>query len=171
MTDANTRLIAQLEALRGKGIADIFPCGFHDPAENHCAHFVGHVLNLSVGLTCTALQGKSGRGAAVRVHEIFAKCDRVGRWKNRPKAEEPLIVFVSRPGNFGVKRKVLRNVPDKHIGILAGGRIYHFSNSKGVVVRRGPRQFLEEFDAIYAGDQALYFGTLPKRRWWQRLLG
>ena len=64
----------------GVNIVDVCAFGFTHKA-NHCAHFVSHVLQLEFGYTC----GRGGRGGrCVRVHEIFAKCPRVGKLENRP---------------------------------------------------------------------------------------
>jgi hypothetical protein len=47
------------------------------------------------------------------------------------------------------------------VGIYDGTHIYHYSNGGDVVVRQTPEAFLARFQAIYAGDQALYYGTMP----------
>ena len=39
--------------------------------------------------------------------------------------------------------------------------IYHYSNTPDKVVKWTPQKFLDTFQAIYTGDQGLFFGTIP----------
>ena len=58
----------------GKPIDDICGNGFDDHGDNHCAHFVSHVLRLTFGMTCKKLTLGTQAAANVRVQEIFPKC-------------------------------------------------------------------------------------------------
>jgi hypothetical protein len=144
----------------GKTIADFCGNGFHDSGANHCAHFVGHVLQLDTGYDCKVHQrGKKG-GACLRVHELFADCPQVGEFKDAKQL--PCIVFVTAKSNVNLAKHSMGNIPQKHVGIYDGKYIYHYSNGRDVVVRQIPSDFLARFEAIYAGTQGLYFGTMPE---------
>jgi hypothetical protein len=67
-----------LDTFVNKGIKDICPYQYEKDGDNHCAHFVGHVLGLKTGETCAKqtvnlnLRTKyNAFGASIRVNEIF----------------------------------------------------------------------------------------------------
>lgn len=155
----DARLAPTLAHLTGCGISAICPNGFVSPEASHCAHFVGHVLGLSFGCTCGALTGSGGPAANVRVHEIFARCSQAGPWKDRP-AGENCLVFVSRPSIFDVTARTMVNIPKKHIGIVCGATVYHYTSSRDCVEDRTIAGFLAHFDEVYGEGQALYFGLI-----------
>ncbi|MBK8068083.1 MAG: hypothetical protein IPK27_10765 [Rhodanobacteraceae bacterium] len=72
----------KLESTLGHAISQFCANGFADPAQNHCAHFVGHVLAVDTGYDCRTHTGKAGQGACLRVHELFAHCPRVGYFED-----------------------------------------------------------------------------------------
>jgi hypothetical protein len=56
----------------GMSISDICPNSFHNPSDNHCAHFVSHVRGITLGFRCRQMTGRGPEpGASIRVHEIF----------------------------------------------------------------------------------------------------
>lgn len=123
-------------------IRDICPNGFDDSSDNHCAHFVAHVLQLEFGMTCSRLTGKGVVGGAnVRVHEIFEQCLNQKEVLECPTRGEGLI-FVSARGNFRGTPVHLRNVPKKHIGLVVDGIVWHYSNTRDLVVRQPVSEFL-----------------------------
>jgi hypothetical protein len=146
----------------GKNISKICPNGYVNNADNHCAHFVAHALNLSFGVTCRQLvspKNQKATGATVRVHEIFAQCPNV-RELNETPARIEALVFISAPTNFVTKGSVttLTNVPRKHIGILLDGVVWHYSNTKDKVVKVPVGDMLNH----YPGQtNALWVGDLP----------
>ncbi|MDH5833398.1 hypothetical protein [Luteimonas kalidii] len=148
-----------LSATVGKSI-DAF-CGnkFTAADQNHCAHFVSHALEIEAGYTCRTHTGRSTRGAALRVHELFATCPRVGEWTS--SEGDSHLVFVTDRANVDLDKHSMRNVPKKHVGIFWGGQIYHYSNTRDLVVQETPQRFLARFQASYGGNQALFFGGLP----------
>src|SRR5438045_7843337 len=85
----------QLDAYLGKAIGAI--CGNHydSPADNHCAHFVGHAMGYGFRYTCRQQSGGSSPGASIRVHELFAQCPRVGHWADLPATTVHGLVFVT----------------------------------------------------------------------------
>ena len=152
--------IPELEALLGKNINAFCGNRFHDPNGNHSAHFVSHVLGFNFGFNCRDYLDGKEEGANLRVHEIFANCPRVGWWEEADERAE-LLVFVVRRDAVDLARKKMQNIPQKHIGIYSDGLIYHYNNSRDRVVKQTPADFLKRFQTLYAGDQALFFGTLP----------
>lgn len=150
-----------LESLLGKSISDLCGNRFHDPDANHSAHFVSHALGFTFSFNCREYLGGRKEGANIRVHEVFGHCPRVGWWED---AEENVdqLVFVIRRDAVDLARKRMQNIARKHIGIYSDGWIYHYNNSRDRVVRQTPDEFLKRFQALYGGDQALFFGTFPE---------
>lgn len=153
-------LQTDLDNALGKSINNICPNKFHDHDSNHCAHFVSHILDLDFSYHCKEFKGGNHPGANIRVHEVFARCPLVGRFEDRPTDRE-VLVFVTRHDVVDLANKKMQNIPQKHIGILSDGHVYHYSNSQDKVVRWTPAKFHTEFENIYAGKQALFFGTVP----------
>lgn len=154
-------LKTKLDNALGKRIDDLCPNNFHSLSDNHCAHFVSHMVDLTFSFNCKDFKGGSNPGGNIRVQEIFPECPLVGEWDDRPTGDDPLLVFVTKTSNVDVANKTITNVPQKHIGIFMDGKVYHYSNSNNAVVDWDPDFFLQEFDRIYSGTQGLYFGTLP----------
>ncbi|AXQ29522.1 hypothetical protein D0B54_12825 [Solimonas sp. K1W22B-7] len=149
----------KLEDTLGKTISDFCRNGYVNTADNHCAHFVSHVLEVDSGYDCRLHTGKPHAAASLRVHELFAGCPKVGLFKDAPAA--PFLVFVTAKGNVDLANHSMRNVPQKHVGICDGTHVYNYSNTDDRVVRQTPPDFLKRFDAVYDGDQALFYGTMP----------
>ncbi|MDB5862963.1 MAG: hypothetical protein JWO70_769 [Betaproteobacteria bacterium] len=149
-----------LEALLGKTISAFCGNRFHDPNANHSAHFVSHVLGFNFSFNCREYLDGKQEGGNIRVHEIFAHCPRVGWWEDADERSD-LLVFVVRRDAVDLARKKMQNIPQKHMGIYSGGLVYHYNNSRDRVVKQTPADFLKRFQTLYAGDQALFFGTYP----------
>jgi len=130
---------------------------FVDDAQNHCAHFVNHLLGVDAPLTCGKLLGRPGAAANIRVHETFALCPAVGDFAERPAL--PCLVFVVQSSAVDLAAHRMTNVPKKHIGILCDGEIWHYSNSQRKVVRQTPEQFGQHFPGP---GFALFYGTFPE---------
>ena len=142
-----------------KTISDFCGNGFTNAAENHCSHFVCHVLEVDAGYDCKTHTGKKQPGSCLRVQELFDACPQVGLFADAPGI--PCIAFVTAKNNVDLPGHKMRNVPQKHVGIYDGTHIYHYSNTQDKVVRQTPKDFLDRFQAVYSGDQALFFGTMP----------
>ena len=149
-----------LEALLGKNISDLCGNRFHDPNSNHCAHFVSHALGFNFSFNCAEYLGGKKEGANIRVHEVFAQCPRVGWWEDADQNADQLV-FVIRRDAVDLSRKKMQNIPQKHVGIYSDGMVYHYNNARDRVVKQSPDEFLDRFQRLYAGDQALFFGTFP----------
>ena len=44
--------LSDLQGNVGKSIGQICNNGFNSPSQNHCAHFVSHVLGIQLGTLC-----------------------------------------------------------------------------------------------------------------------
>lgn len=149
-----------LEGALGKSIDTICPNNFHEHSSNHCAHFVSHIADLNFSFNCVEFKGGNKQPGNVRVHEIFEKCPRVGRFEDADLSEVQLV-FVTRKNNVDLARKKIGNIPQKHVGIFCDGMIYHYSNTLEKVVKWTSNKFIETFQSVYSGDQGLFFGTIP----------
>ncbi len=156
------RITPDLASVLGKDIADLCPQGFDDSEANHCAHFVSHMGGYQFGFLCNSIAGSSRRGMTVRVQELFPHCPEVGKFEDLPDTEDDVLVFITAPSNVNLARKTIENVPRKHIGILHGGQVFHYSNGEDKVVRQTPDAVRTRFRRTYADQTVdLFFGTLP----------
>jgi GH24 family phage-related lysozyme (muramidase) len=159
------RIIQNLSSFLGKSIGDICQQRFHDAEANHCAHFVSHVGDYQFGFLCNAISGSSRKGVTVHVQELFPHCPEVGEWEDRPDTDDDLLVFITARRNVNLARKIIQNVPKKHIGILRNGQVFHYSNGEDKVVRQSPAAVRERFRRTYRDSTVdLFFGTLPITR-------
>ena len=149
-----------LDDYLGKHIKEICKNGFDKDSDNHCSHFVGHVLGIQIGLTCFGMTGKGDKHdrSSIRVQEVFARCPQVGKWDDKPATVSQCLAFVTAKSHVNLEKKIMENVPKKHIGIFIGGQIYHYSNRNHKVVQQSPLQFKKH----YAGNNIeVFFGTFP----------
>lgn len=153
-------LKTQLEAALGRNISAICPNGFHDAAQNHCAHFVSHMLDVDAPFNCRQYVGGSQPGANIRVHELFALCPKVGK-KADMDLSRTQIVFVTLAANVDVATKTMVNIPQKHVGIYCDGMVYNYSNTEDRVVKLSLADFETRFQNAYSGHQGIFFGHLP----------
>jgi hypothetical protein len=149
-----------LEGLLGKNINRICTNRFHDANQNHCAHFVSHVLGIESSFNCREFKGGSKPGANIRVHEVFPLCPKVGKKADMDMDREQ-IVFVTLARNVDVGNKTMINIPQKHVGIYSGGHVYHYSNGGDKVVKQTLADFEDTFQRIYSGVQGIFFGHFP----------
>jgi hypothetical protein len=148
----------QLAGYLGKPIGDICQNGYTNVHDNHCAHFVSHVLGCRFGVTCQIMGTGKTLGATLRVQELFPKCRSVGAWSLRPASLRTCLVFITHASNVNLASRTMANVPKKHVGIFADGCVWHYSNAQQKVVKESPAQFAQHYPAP---DNAMFFGTLP----------
>ena len=149
---------ALLTKYEGQNISKICANGLTNNADNHCAHFVNHVLQLSFGYNCTKQTGKKNQAGNVRVHETFAQCPKVGNWPDRDGTINKCYVFITYKSSVNLAQKKMTNRPKKHIGIYCNGSIWHYSNTRDKVVKQTPAEFAKH----YKGSEfALFYGTFP----------
>lgn len=155
----STFLSASPEFYLGNHVSNFCPNDYHDDKDNHCAHFVSHVLGFNFGYTCIMQTGKGARGASMRVHELFAQCPEVGIWEDKPPLLDSCLAFVTDMKNVDLKNQTMKNVPKKHVGIFYKERIYHYSNSRDKVSGQGADQFKRHYSGV---GIRLYYGTFPQ---------
>lgn len=149
-----------LKAAVGKNIKQICENGYDDPALNHCAHFASHMCGMTFSYHCRNQAGGSKPPGNLRVHEVFAQCPKVGKWRDADLSRSQLI-FVTRDSHVDLATKTMKNHPQKHIGVFHDGKVYHYGNTQDQVVTDTPGSFLRKFQAIYAGNQEIYYGWMP----------
>ena len=151
-----------LEAFEGKKISDICQIGYISSDLSHCEHFVGHALKFDFGVTCRMMKTDGPReapAATIRVHELFSRCPKVGLWDDEPYSISPCLIFITKRTNVDLKNRRMENVPRKHVGIAIGTSVWHYSNSRDMVVKVTDSIFRKH----YPGDgYALFFGELPR---------
>jgi hypothetical protein len=151
----------QLQAYVGKTIAEICPNAFTAPTQNHCAHFVSHALGLQLGMLCGDMAYKTRHsGTSIRCDELYNKLSDTGPWDDKLMARDGMLIFVLAAKN--VVKGVMMNVPQKHVGIYAGGKVYNFSNNQHMVVADpSVETFHKKFKLIYAGNDISLFYGIP----------
>ena len=75
--------VTTLDSYLGKHIRDVCGNDYVNDGDNHCAHFVSHVLGLRFGATCHMMGKGKVPGANLRVQEVFGRCVKVGTWESR----------------------------------------------------------------------------------------
>lgn len=148
----------QLDAFLGQEITRICQIGYTNRADNHCAHFVSHVLGYQFGFTCRGMVLGQGTPATIRVHELFPRCPTVGAWRDKPATVTQGLVFITRASNVNLQTKTMTNVPRKHVGIFIGDQIWHYSNTRDQVVKQTAAQFGNHYAAP---DNAMFYGEAP----------
>jgi hypothetical protein len=147
-----------LDAYLQKNISEVCPNGYTAAADNHCAHFVSHVLGFRFGLTCGDMGHGTGPSANIRVQELFPKCPTVGTWAQKPLVLMQCLVFITNANNVDLQNKTMVNVPRKHVGIYYNGTIWHYSNSHQQAVSQTPQAFSNHYPPP---SNAMFYGTIP----------
>ncbi len=133
---------------------------------NHCAHFVSHVMGYDfAGSTCKNLtyadKQRSEKGAVIRVNNIFNRSKEIGLLSNKPAALVECLIFVTLASNVTdySGRYSMRDHPRKHIGILANGKVWNYSNGQDKVVAEPLSAFETRFRSAYhtSGDAVEFF--------------
>ncbi len=143
-----------------KGISDICPHKY--VGLNNCAHFVGHALDIRLGILCNLThKAESGR-ASIRVNDIYNNLMTTGLWKDRPQLAQgqQLLIFVTSAKHVDAD-DIMNDNPHKHMGIVVGSSVYNYSNSHHKVVADTVQHFFDKCDAVYPEDDVtLYYGIV-----------
>jgi hypothetical protein len=149
--------VQTLDSYLGKHIRDVCGNKYVNDSDNHCAHFVSHLLGFKFGATCHMLGNGKGPAANVRVQEVFGRCSKAGTWESRAPTLPMCLVFITNAGNVKVAQRVMSNVPRKHMGIFTSGSIWHYSNTLRQVVKQSPDEFSRHYPAP---DNAMFYGII-----------
>lgn len=162
-----------LTKVLGKHIKDICGIGYHTASDNHCAHFVSHMMEYHSGaVTCANLtwdlkqasKKKNLKGVTLRVDDLFKECPEVGEWDNKKATTKTCLAFITKKSAVNVKTKTMNTIPQKHIGIFCNNKIWHYSNSKNKVVSQTVEEFKKHYGSSANARKSyqLYYGNLPK---------
>ena len=108
----------ELQAYVGQHISKICPRGYSANSDNHCAHFVSHVLGRSVGTN-------------LRVNDEICR----------------LFMTKASNVNLGTKTMINVPRKHVGIYFAAAWKIWHYSNSKHQVVGQRPDEFLFHYSS------------------------
>ena len=121
-----------LEGWVGKEISAICGNAFANRAHNHCAHFVGHVLELKHGLKCSQMTHKPpSPGASIRCNELYNALPLRGPWDKAPTTKDGLLIFATSKSNVVANK--MANHPRKHVGIVWNGAVFNYGNGEDKV--------------------------------------
>ena len=150
-----------LATYRHSHISDICLNQFDGNNRNHCAHFVGHVLQLSHGKTCHRMVHRSHRvmgGGSILVSDLFDITPNVRELLSSPTTGQGLI-YVSAPGSFeqiGSDSYRIKTVRKRHVGMFLDGAVWHYKNSQNRVISQPIADFLNHYrrqtNALWVGD-------------------
>lgn len=165
--------ITALKKTRGKPIKDICDIGYDVSNDNHCAHFVSHIMEYEFGpATCSnltwalkqAARTLKVKGKNVRVNSIFMKCPEVGEWGDKGDSLTSCLAFITKKSNVKTNPKHMGSIRQKHMGIFVNNQIWHYSNSKNKVVNQTVEEFKKHFGSsqLTLAEYQLYYGTFPK---------
>jgi hypothetical protein len=149
-----------LQKFLRKGIAAICPHKY--VGHNNCAHFVGHVLGLQLGILCNLASKKENGRASIRVNDIYNNLLITGLWVDRPEVgkDQNLLIFVTSARNVN-GQDMMNDSPYKHVGIFAGDKVYNYSNQHHKAVADSVDHFFKKCDHVYPEDDiTLYYGIV-----------
>ncbi len=167
--------LAGLDRYVGKSVADF--CQFHYGAvgddQSHCAHVVSHVMGFRFGATCESLLAwpqvkknnkipelKGAMGFTVRVNDVYNNLPSTGDWTD--DVAGPCLLFATLPTNFtDATRATMLTQSKKHVGILSGGKVYNYGNTKDAVVADTPTEFRTKFKKNYGSNVVFRYGDFP----------
>ena len=116
-------------------------------SQNHCAHFVSHVLGFRIGQLCNSMNFETRKdvdsGRTIRVNDLFNNCSERGYWNDKPKDLDCCLIFSALKTQLKNENDllVLSTHPKKHVGIYLRGNVYNYGNAKDKVRVDGPSHF------------------------------
>jgi hypothetical protein len=167
--DLPTITTADLIAQEGKTVPQFCNCGYVDMHQNHCAHFVSHVLDIEVGLLCGSMAWATrGRGVSLRVNQVFNSLTTRGRWDDASQLPAAVancnafLLFATIPDNVSEARGVLTMGSHhlKHVGIYRGGTVWNFSNNHAhpQVISETAAGFRQRLTHVYGAGTRFFYG-------------
>jgi len=156
-----------LDKYLGQSVIDF--CGKYGSvgdSENHCAHFVSHVLQLRIpgARLCSNVAGTSDsyddrrKGYCVRVNQVFNSCNKRARWDDRSLPVGVCFVVATLEANIVSEDPLtIGDMSKKHIGFYSGGQVYNYGNANDKVRTTS----LADFKRHYGAKTILLKADLP----------
>ncbi|MCW7538400.1 hypothetical protein OOT46_11170 [Aquabacterium sp. A7-Y] len=160
------QLTQPLNEVLGKHISHLCPFSLGQMnGENHCAHFVSHMLGYEFAETCKNLKftdkKRSERGATIRVNSLFNAASHTGQWDDKPLHLSSCLLYVTLSSNItqAGHRIMMGTQRQKHIGIFIDGRVWHYSNLSDKITVDPLPDFVRKFTHAYrtAGSTVQFF--------------
>jgi hypothetical protein len=156
-----------LDTYLGQSLVDF--CGKYGSVgdnQNHCAHFVSHVLQLRIpgAALCSNVGGSSytyaerRNGFCIRVNQIFNSCSNRARWDDKSVPSGVCFVVATLEANIESEDPLtIGEMKKKHIGFYTAGHVYNYGNTNDKV-RKTP---LADFKRHYGAKTILLKADLP----------
>jgi len=137
------------------------------PGQNHCAHFVSHVMrwhHIPGAARCGFMSHSDSRpGVHIRVNEIFNVAPNRAAWPAGAALPDPCLVYATIPSNvrpgppptFGTHER-------KHIGLYYLGKIWHYSTFNRQVFADSRTQLRSRMTDIYGSATVYYRSDLVR---------
>lgn len=159
-----------LDSFLGKTVEDFCETfGAVGDINNHCAHWVSHVLGFRIGKLCNQMAWQHRKdfeiGRSLVVNDIFNECPERGHWKDKPKNLQSCLIFaVAAHGlNNKAAKLTMDNVPRKHVGIYFQGLAYNYHNTtRGTALEGVGVNGAHFFENLYGKGTVALYGTFPK---------
>jgi hypothetical protein len=128
----------------------------HEHGQNHCAHFVCHVMgynHIPGALKCT-VRGMGGtNGVHIRVNEVFNYAPDRQMWRAGTELSEPRLVVATIAQNVhGAQAPTVGQHRRKHIGIYTAGLIWHYSTHRTSVFADLPGDWRRRMEQTYGAN-------------------
>jgi hypothetical protein len=137
---------------------------YHSAHDNHCAHFVSHILQLRIphSALCTNVgdnidYATRNTGFSVRVNQVYNHSSNRRRWNDATPEGNCFVVATIEDNITAEKPLMIGTHPRKHIGIMSDGKVYNFSNTHNKVVSKT----MAEFKTHYGNETVLLLADLP----------
>jgi hypothetical protein len=140
-----------LSSYVGKPVED-FCAKYNDHNLNHCAHFVSHVLKLRLphaalcsNVGANIVYADRNKGYCIRVDQIFNSCGNRSYWDDKMQDDTCFVIATIKSVIDSEDPLTLNTGETKHIGILAGGKVYNYSNSHDQVAAKSIEDFKNHY--------------------------
>jgi hypothetical protein len=156
-----------LEGYLGKSVVDF--CGKYGSAgddQNHCAHFVSHVLDLRIpgAALCSNVADSQyayedrRKGFCIRVNQVFNSCKSRAYWDDKNLPSQVCFIVATVEANIESENPLtIGSMSRKHIGFYSGGWVYNYGNAKDKVRKTS----LADFKSHYGKKTVLLKSDLP----------
>ena len=137
-----------------------------DDSENHCAHFVSHVLQLRIpgAALCSNVAGSGysyeerRQGFCIRVNQVFNSCKNRAYWNDKSLPSQVCFIVATIEANVESKDPLtIGTMKQKHIGFYSGGWVYNYGNKNDKVRKTS----LANFKLHYGEKTILLKADLP----------